>query len=1133
MPPFITAQLNRRFCVSIGRERVRMLSIKMVATRRGTRVSSPVKDTGDVVAEPSTVVRRTRCRVIVTDQPQSEQTSDSQQNDAEEPNTAPFKTANPSKRGARRSKRHLTEANQPDSTHEADVSESESCCSVASGILVQSATRGRRRAPIKERLTAAVQQDASEGESCSSPPASKPRRSMRSQKKPSVVPAESTTCKDDGPSEAESCSSVASLSKVIDTRMITRSHRRPAVSPGGDDPSEADSCSSAVSGPRSSTVRRSTRNRRTNPTEPIPIHLEESEPTKALASSAATRTRRGKSKVKSADENQAYDSEGCHSGPSTRPKKMVGVFVVDSDSESVDSPCSLKVRLTPCSSRTGSASSNRAVPASTTRSKVKVTHDASNATAVSKCEILDNKDSELEKDQTETLMDTVSDREDIEEMDEEEADRTVTSSDCQECSVLENLTLTLAEDIISSASAELKIVSSENRQETSSVNDVTVSENTEHVEEKHSTKEQTLTEKDVKILESCEKISEPAMENEAEAESVLEVHGDQASVLVVKPEKGVTVTEEDHPILVEEHDTEDQKSSYPGQTEKSVMVVVRAEEKDEAVEKTELVTEDNAAVLNQKPSKLVEKNIKVSEGVESEAAKVLDVSQKVSGSLTVACIDLEGQDVEDEQDMEVDQNTDIDADHNDTEDQKSSAPVQTENSMIVVVGSEEKDEAVEEKTESVADVNAAVVDQKPSELAEKSVKVDEGIDKSEAAAVLDVPQKVYVNQIITVTCSDMAGQKVQDGEVEQHTDTYAIHHECVLQNKVEDESAAETEQEGPSCSLDAQGHKTSVLQTKPEKRLLSLLDSSEDEESDSEGLSDEGCKKDAGDLESEEEAVRTDEIQPGSSSLFVIDTRPGLQPNEKYYIDTTCREEDDHLHDSKAVEDEEDFVDEEADDEDDEDSKILFTTRRPALMELSSSIDPGLKMKELGGLYISFDGSKSKPVSNNLKKLKDQKNQDELLKNSVIVADFEKKDAVPPYKESKHAAKLKHKEEKAKTTGDGWFNMRAPELTEDLRNDLKALKMRSAMDPKRFYKKSDREGFPKYFQVGTVVDNPADFYHSRIPKKQRKRTIVEELLADAEFRSFNKRKYHEIMAEKAADAAGKKNRKKHKFHKKK
>lgn len=33
----------------------------------------------------------------------------------------------------------------------------------------------------------------------------------------------------------------------------------------------------------------------------------------------------------------------------------------------------------------------------------------------------------------------------------------------------------------------------------------------------------------------------------------------------------------------------------------------------------------------------------------------------------------------------------------------------------------------------------------------------------------------------------------------------------------------------------------------------------------------------------------------------------------------------------------------------------------------------------------------------------------QLLKKSVIVADFEKKDTVPPYKESRHAAKLKRR----------------------------------------------------------------------------------------------------------------------------
>ena len=46
--------------------------------------------------------------------------------------------------------------------------------------------------------------------------------------------------------------------------------------------------------------------------------------------------------------------------------------------------------------------------------------------------------------------------------------------------------------------------------------------------------------------------------------------------------------------------------------------------------------------------------------------------------------------------------------------------------------------------------------------------------------------------------------------------------------------------------------------------------------------------------------------------------------------------------------------------------------------EMSSRIDPGIRVKELGGLYINFDGSKSKPVSSSLQKLKEKKIQDEV-----------------------------------------------------------------------------------------------------------------------------------------------------------
>ena len=37
------------------------------------------------------------------------------------------------------------------------------------------------------------------------------------------------------------------------------------------------------------------------------------------------------------------------------------------------------------------------------------------------------------------------------------------------------------------------------------------------------------------------------------------------------------------------------------------------------------------------------------------------------------------------------------------------------------------------------------------------------------------------------------------------------------------------------------------------------------------------------------------------------------------------------------------------------------------------------------------------------------------------------------------------------------------------------------MDPKRFYKSADQTKFPKYFQFGTVVEGPSEFYSGTIP----------------------------------------------------
>ncbi|XP_015989711.2 deoxynucleotidyltransferase terminal-interacting protein 2 isoform X2 [Rousettus aegyptiacus] len=269
------------------------------------------------------------------------------------------------------------------------------------------------------------------------------------------------------------------------------------------------------------------------------------------------------------------------------------------------------------------------------------------------------------------------------------------------------------------------------------------------------------------------------------------------------------------------------------------------------------------------------------------------------------------------------------------------------------------------------------------------------------------------------------------------------------------------------------------------------------------------------------------------NALFVIDTTPGLNADKNFYLDEEDKasevaiEEEKEEEDEKSEEEPSDH-DKNEDDEFSDEDDLLNSTKSKLLKLTSSSIDPGLSIKQLGGLYINFNADKLHSNKKTLTQIQEKK-KNEFLQKAVITPDFEKKDCVPPYRESKYQLQKKRRKERQKTAGDGWFGMKAPELTDELKNDLKALKMRASMDPKRFYKKNDRDGFPKYFQIGTIVDNPADFYHSRIPKKQRKKTIVEELLADSEFRRYNRRKYSEIMAEKAANAAGKKFRKKKKF----
>ncbi|KAL8991939.1 MAG: hypothetical protein Q9169_007513 [Polycauliona sp. 2 TL-2023] len=103
------------------------------------------------------------------------------------------------------------------------------------------------------------------------------------------------------------------------------------------------------------------------------------------------------------------------------------------------------------------------------------------------------------------------------------------------------------------------------------------------------------------------------------------------------------------------------------------------------------------------------------------------------------------------------------------------------------------------------------------------------------------------------------------------------------------------------------------------------------------------------------------------------------------------------------------------------------------------------------------------------------------------------------------------------TAGSDWFHLPQTYLTPELRRDLQLLGMRSAWDPKRHYKKDSRKAvIPEYSQTGTIIEGPTEHFSSRIAKRDRKKTFVDEITADEGSRGRFKKKSIEIQASKTS-----------------
>lgn len=116
------------------------------------------------------------------------------------------------------------------------------------------------------------------------------------------------------------------------------------------------------------------------------------------------------------------------------------------------------------------------------------------------------------------------------------------------------------------------------------------------------------------------------------------------------------------------------------------------------------------------------------------------------------------------------------------------------------------------------------------------------------------------------------------------------------------------------------------------------------------------------------------------------------------------------------------------------------------------------------------------------------------------------------------------------TAGSDWFDLPAPAETDRPRlyREIEALRLRNQLDPKRFYRKDEGEGkgikgLPKYFAMGTIIPSSTPFGTAstdNLPRSHRKRTLVDELVDDAEAKRYAKKKFMQLQGVRGARGRG-------------
>jgi hypothetical protein len=92
-----------------------------------------------------------------------------------------------------------------------------------------------------------------------------------------------------------------------------------------------------------------------------------------------------------------------------------------------------------------------------------------------------------------------------------------------------------------------------------------------------------------------------------------------------------------------------------------------------------------------------------------------------------------------------------------------------------------------------------------------------------------------------------------------------------------------------------------------------------------------------------------------------------------------------------------------------------------------------------------------------------------------------------------------------------WFNMPRTSNDPAVKRDLQILRMRHvlAMGKQHFKKDTRKDAIPQFSQVGTLVGGPTDT--AQLTRKERRRTLAEEILASEPSLAKLKMKYNDIV----------------------